>query len=113
MVIFILCFTTGGIIKVIPPMFIWHFLRMEGRLLSIVRSVNFHLYLSRISFGDYTNLTVHNGIVRPIWTRLHNGELSVWTHLMREADFLNLRQLLTKVQKRMLVLKITQTHLLI
>ena len=40
-----------------------------------------------IFFGDYTNVTVHNGIVRPIWTRLHNGELSVWTHLMREADF--------------------------
>lgn len=40
-----------------------------------------------IFFGDYTNLAIHNGIVRPIWTRLHNGELSIWTHLMREADF--------------------------
>ena len=40
-----------------------------------------------IFFGDYTNLTVHNAIVRPIWTRLHNGELSIWTHLMGEADF--------------------------
>lgn len=33
-------------------------------------------------FGDYTNLTVHNGIVRPIWTRLHNGNLSLWTALI-------------------------------
>lgn len=40
-----------------------------------------------IFFGDYTNLTVHNAIVRPIWTRLHNGELSIWTHLMGEGDF--------------------------
>lgn len=40
-----------------------------------------------IFFGDYTNLTVHNAIVRPIWTRLHNGELSIWTHLMSEGDF--------------------------
>jgi hypothetical protein len=34
-----------------------------------------------IFFGDYTNLTVYNGIVRPIWTRLNNGQLSIWTHL--------------------------------
>jgi hypothetical protein len=32
-----------------------------------------------IFFGDYTNITVHNNIVRPIWTRLHNGQLSIWT----------------------------------
>jgi len=40
-----------------------------------------------IFFGDYTNLTVHNGIVRPIWTRLHEGELSIWTHLAQKDDF--------------------------
>ncbi len=33
-----------------------------------------------IFFGDYTNISVHNGIIRPIWTRLHNGKLSVWTN---------------------------------
>ena len=32
-----------------------------------------------VFFGDYTNITVHNNIVRPIWTRLHEGELSIWT----------------------------------
>ncbi len=32
-----------------------------------------------VFFGDYTNITVHNSIVRPIWTRLHNGQLSLWT----------------------------------
>ena len=34
---------------------------------------------SGIFFGDYTNITVHNNIIRPIWTRLHNGSLSIWT----------------------------------
>ncbi len=32
-----------------------------------------------IFFGDYTNISVYNGIVRPIWTRLHNAVLSIWT----------------------------------
>jgi hypothetical protein len=34
---------------------------------------------SGVFFGDYTNITVHNNVVRPIWTRLHNGQLSIWT----------------------------------
>jgi hypothetical protein len=34
-----------------------------------------------IFFGDYTNITVHNNVVRPIWTRLHNGQLSIWTDI--------------------------------
>jgi hypothetical protein len=37
-----------------------------------------------VFFGDYNNITAHNGIVRPIWTRLHNGQLSVWTDI---SDF--------------------------
>lgn len=32
-----------------------------------------------VFFGDYTNITVHNNIIRPIWTRLHEGQLSIWT----------------------------------
>ena len=32
-----------------------------------------------IFFGDYTNITAHNDVVRPIWTRLNNGRLSIWT----------------------------------
>jgi hypothetical protein len=39
------------------------------------------LPIKDVFFGDYTNVTVSNGIVRPIWTRLNNGELSIWTHL--------------------------------
>jgi len=34
-------------------------------------------------FGDYTNITAHNGIVRPIWARMTNtGSSSVWTALV-------------------------------
>jgi len=38
-----------------------------------------------IFFGDYTNITAHNNIVRPMWTRLHNGQLSMWTALIDPA----------------------------
>ena len=41
-----------------------------------------------IFFGDYTNITVHNGIVRPVWTRLHNGQLSIWTHLTNVSEII-------------------------
>ncbi|MEX1189844.1 MAG: glycosyl hydrolase [Bacteroidia bacterium] len=34
---------------------------------------------SGIFFGDYTNITAHNDVVRPIWTRLNSGDLSIWT----------------------------------
>jgi hypothetical protein len=37
---------------------------------------------SGIFFGDYTNISVHNNVVRPIWTRLHNSQLSVWTAIV-------------------------------
>ena len=33
-------------------------------------------------FGDYTNITSYNDQVRPIWTRLQNGNLSMWTAIM-------------------------------
>jgi hypothetical protein len=35
-----------------------------------------------IFFGDYTNIAAYNNIVRPIWTRLDNGALSVMTALV-------------------------------
>ncbi len=38
--------------------------------------------ISLIFFGDYNNISAHNGVVRPIWTRLHEGILSVWTALI-------------------------------
>ena len=43
---------------------------------------------SGIFFGDYTNITAHDGVIRPIWTRLHNGQLSVWTALISQTNLL-------------------------
>jgi hypothetical protein len=37
---------------------------------------------SNVFFGDYTNITAHNNVVRPIWTRLDNFNLSVWTAII-------------------------------
>jgi hypothetical protein len=35
-----------------------------------------------IFFGDYNHISAHKGVVRPIWTRMDNGVLSVWTALL-------------------------------
>jgi hypothetical protein len=37
---------------------------------------------SSLFFGDYTNVSAFNGVIRPIWTRLENGQLSVWTAIV-------------------------------
>jgi hypothetical protein len=40
---------------------------------------------SEITFmGDYTGLAAVNGIIRPVWTRLDENELSVWTAIINE-----------------------------
>jgi hypothetical protein len=39
-----------------------------------------------VFFGDYTNITAYNGVIRPIWTRLSIGQLSVWTDLTTLDD---------------------------
>lgn len=33
-------------------------------------------------FGDYTNITAYNNIIRPIWTRQDNTGTSIWTALV-------------------------------
>lgn len=37
---------------------------------------------SWVFFGDYTNVTAHNNVIRPIWARLDNSNLSVWTAIV-------------------------------
>jgi hypothetical protein len=37
---------------------------------------------SSIFFGDYSCISVHDNVVRPIWTRLHSNKLSVWTAII-------------------------------
>ncbi len=43
---------------------------------------------SNTFFGDYTNVSAHDNVVRPIWTRLNNGDLSVWTAIVNVDDVL-------------------------
>ena len=42
------------------------------------------LPVDTLFFGDYTNISVHNGVIRPIWARLHNGEKTIWTALIND-----------------------------
>jgi hypothetical protein len=40
----------------------------------------------KVFFGDYTNISVHNGVIRPIWTRLHKGKISAHTAILNQSD---------------------------
>jgi hypothetical protein len=44
---------------------------------------------SNIFFGDYNNVSAHNNVVRPIWTRLHGGQKSIWTAIIDVDAVLN------------------------
>ena len=33
-------------------------------------------------FGDYNNITAHNNIIRPIWTRMDDYKRSIWTAII-------------------------------
>jgi len=46
---------------------------------------------SGVFFGDYTGISAFNNIVRPIWTRLDNSSLSVWTAIV-DPYFSGIRQ---------------------
>lgn len=37
---------------------------------------------SLVFFGDYNHISAHDGVVRPIWTRLDHNDLSIWTAIM-------------------------------
>ena len=37
-------------------------------------------------FGDYNNIIAYNGIIRPIWTQVENGLVSVWTALINDKN---------------------------
>jgi hypothetical protein len=37
-------------------------------------------------FGDYLNIAAHRGIIAPIWTRMDNGETSVWTAVIKQDE---------------------------
>ncbi|MGD0710713.1 MAG: T9SS type A sorting domain-containing protein [Bacteroidales bacterium] len=37
---------------------------------------------SGVFFGDYTNVSVFDNVIRPIWTNLSGGNLSIWTAIV-------------------------------
>ena len=41
---------------------------------------------SGVFFGDYINIAVYNGEIRPIWMRMDNNKLSIWTAKITDAD---------------------------
>lgn len=43
----------------------------------------------KVFFGDYTNISVHNGVIRPIWTRLQKGKITLHTALVDEKQLNN------------------------
>ena len=45
---------------------------------------------SNVFFGDYTNISVQNGIVRPIWTKFDVTSLSMWTALINPETNLSI-----------------------
>lgn len=38
--------------------------------------------IPQVFFGDYINISAHQGMIRPIWTRYEDGKLSVWTAII-------------------------------
>jgi len=52
-----------------------------------------------VFFGDYNNISVQNGIVRPIWTRFDQGigELSIWTALINPDTDLSSKSIIKTV----------------
>ena len=39
-------------------------------------------------FGDYNNISAHEGIIAPIWTRMDAGKTSVWTTVIKQEELL-------------------------
>jgi hypothetical protein len=42
--------------------------------------------IDSVFFGDYTNITAHNGVIRPIWARMDSGVSSVWTAIINQSS---------------------------
>jgi hypothetical protein len=40
----------------------------------------------KVFFGDYNNISVSEGHIRPIWTRYENNKLSIWTAIINAAE---------------------------
>jgi hypothetical protein len=43
-----------------------------------------------VFFGDYLNISAVNGVIRPIWPRMDNGNITLWVTLIEETELLKL-----------------------
>ncbi len=39
-----------------------------------------------VFFGDYTNIVAYKGVIRPIWMRLDNNSLSIWSAKITDSE---------------------------
>ncbi|MBL7851078.1 MAG: exo-alpha-sialidase [Cyclobacteriaceae bacterium] len=39
-----------------------------------------------IPFYDHTSISAHNGLIVPVWTRVDDGKISVWTAIITDAE---------------------------
>jgi len=44
-------------------------------------------------FGDYTNISAYNGVIRPVWTRLHISQQSLLTALISQNDLVSTKEI--------------------
>lgn len=51
----------------------------------VISEKSFHSPPEFVFFGDYNNISAVNGEIRPIWTRYDEGNLSIWTALIKES----------------------------
>jgi hypothetical protein len=48
---------------------------------TIISDKSFTPY-KHVFIGDYLNISAHNGKVRPIWPRMDEGKLTLWTAII-------------------------------
>lgn len=46
---------------------------------------------AEVSFGDYINISASQGIITPIWTRMDNGQTSIWTAVINQVELEKLK----------------------
>lgn len=39
-----------------------------------------------VVFGDYLNIAAHKGLITPVWARMDQGKISIWTALVKEEQ---------------------------
>ena len=74
-----------GIIQICAQTFIWQCQKTVVRLFTNEKISDSPFTPDKsVFFGDYTNISAHGGVVRPIWTRCDGTELSIWTALINK-----------------------------